>query len=442
MWKERFPSIVQDMLSWEAAPYRCVECDCSAPRCKTCMCDAHQHAWFHYIEAWTGEYFKRYDLVSLGLVIHLGHRGQRCPHLSDHTEPSNMVVVHTNGVHNCRIHYCHCPDYPDHVSQLLRARVWPHTLDSPHTTFTVALLRAWHQLWLNAKISGLHFMRAIARYTDNAFPADVKDRTREFRLVSRVFGHLTMAKRAGKYHKLVVPNRDPNDLCTPCFQCSSPGFNVPLNWKEDTPDRLDYIFARTYAGDGNMSLNKRMRKDDKNDKPLSAMGGMWVNDPRMEAMINKSYNGDPNRSDSNQENETCSGFKVGRSQRTGKFRFVEVSGIVAITCRHVFFKSGAVIDLITGERFYFTDFALAGALRGLVFLPKELEKAYRIQEQTTQQFANLVALSGAKTSMKWASMDINTTAPTPSNWKEKVAAYAAGKNIYVLHHAESAYFAG
>ncbi|KAI0686909.1 hypothetical protein C8T65DRAFT_590685 [Cerioporus squamosus] len=345
------PSVNDPKSPWrcacgKAAAYRCVECDCSAPRCRTCICDAHRNAWFHYIEAWMGQYFKRYDLISLGFIIYLGHRGQRCPHLSDQTDPSNIVVVHINGVHNCRIQYCHCPDYADHVSQLLRARVWPHTVESPQSAFTVALLRMWHQLWLNAKMSSLHFMRSVARYTDNVFPADVKDRTREFQLVSCVFSHLTMAKRAGKYHKLVVPNRDPEDICVQCFECASPGFNIPNNWKELAPARLHYLFARTYAGDGNMSLNKRMRKDDKHDKPLSAIGGMWVNHPRLKEMIKKSYAGDASK----QVHTTCSGFKVGRSQRAGKFRFVEVSGIVAITCRHVFFKSDTVIDLITGER--------------------------------------------------------------------------------------------
>ncbi len=76
-------------------------------------------------------------------------------------------------------------------------------------------------------------------------------------------------------------------------------------------------------------------------------------------------------------------------------------------------------------------------LHTVEYLPKELEKAYTLQAQMTKQFANKIALAGAHNSCAWASMDIHTTAPTPSNWKEKVGAY--NSNIYVLHCAESMY---
>ena len=49
--------------------------------------------------------------------------------------------------------------------------------------------------------------------------------------------------------------------------------------------------------------------------------------------------------------ETCSGFKVGRSQRPGKFRHLDVSGVVAVTCiRHGVFYENAMVDLQKGER--------------------------------------------------------------------------------------------
>ena len=176
------------MLSWEAprtiepctchrgreALYRCVDCHETALCCKFCMVTSHTNLWFHYIEAWNGKFFKRYDLVSLDFVIQLGHEGARCPHLSPAQEPSNFVIGHHNGLHDCKIQYCHCPGAPDKVTQLLRSRIFPATRDSPRSAFTLSLLRTWHQLWLNAKMSTHHFMRALSRYTDNAFPAQVK----------------------------------------------------------------------------------------------------------------------------------------------------------------------------------------------------------------------------------------------------------------------------
>ncbi len=50
-----------------------------------------------------------------------------------------------------------------------------------------------------------------------------------------------------------------------------------------------------------------------------------------------------------QSGETCSGFKVGRAQRAVKFRFMKNSGVVAVTCRHVLFRAGAVADMDGGE---------------------------------------------------------------------------------------------
>lgn len=49
--------------------------------------------------------------------------------------------------------------------------------------------------------------------------------------------------------------------------------------------------------------------------------------------------------------ETCSGFKVGRAQRPGKFRNLDVSGVVAVICiRHGCFRLEAIVDLQKGER--------------------------------------------------------------------------------------------
>lgn len=193
-WRKDFDDIGAIMLSWEApvlpirkcacgskldAIYRCVECHESPLRCKTCIVTSHRHLWFHYIEAWDGSFFRRYDLISLDFTIYLGHEGLRCPHLSDSTQPSNFVIGHTNGIHQCKLQYCDCPDASDHVTQLLRARLWPATRDKPHSAFTLALLQTWQHLWHNAKITTLRFMRALARYTNNMFPADVKVSIRE-----------------------------------------------------------------------------------------------------------------------------------------------------------------------------------------------------------------------------------------------------------------------
>ncbi len=136
----------------------------------------HRHMWFHFIEAWKGEFFRRYDLISIGFVIYLGHNGRRCPHLSDHRKPTRITIGHSNGLHKCNLQYCYCPGRPDHVSQLLPARLWP----AINTAFSVSLLQLWHQVWLNGHISNLHFMRVLAHCSDNTSPADVAVHMHDF----------------------------------------------------------------------------------------------------------------------------------------------------------------------------------------------------------------------------------------------------------------------
>ena len=69
------------------------------------------------------------------------------------------------------------------------------------------------------------------------------------------------------------------------------------------------------------------------------------------------------------------------------------------------------------------------------FLVKQLERAYEAQERTTEAFANLVAMAGAIRSLEWARMDINTTAPTPTNHVEKEKAYE--QSVYALDRSDS-----
>ncbi|KAL1942577.1 hypothetical protein VTO73DRAFT_6179 [Trametes versicolor] len=120
-----------------------------------------------------------------------------------------------------------------------------------------------------------------------------------------------------------------------------------------------YLYRIVLGGDGNHSLNKKSKKIDPNDTSLGVGSGFFVSPEIVRPVVAKSYEDDETK-----VVETCSGFQVTRSQRPGKFRFLELSGIVAITCRHVFFRSGAVVDLITGERYLFMDLALQGGLRG------------------------------------------------------------------------------
>jgi hypothetical protein len=101
----------------------------------------------------------------LGLAYHLGHGGCPCPCASG--EPREMVVLHTNGIHQVHFHPCKCVGAPHIRCQLLRRHLYPATILDPRTCATFALLREFHILSLQSKISMHHFYLSLHRRTDN-----------------------------------------------------------------------------------------------------------------------------------------------------------------------------------------------------------------------------------------------------------------------------------
>ena len=135
--------------------------------CAACICDAHRHHPLHWIEKWNGNFFERLDLSQIGFIIHLGHRGAPCPQRPSRDASVKFSIVDLNGVHDCRIHYCHCVDAPSRLAQLVRADYLPATLDRIETAFTVDTLKAFHVLFDIAKITNEDFVRWLRRRTDN-----------------------------------------------------------------------------------------------------------------------------------------------------------------------------------------------------------------------------------------------------------------------------------
>jgi len=120
--------------------YRCQECFNSRMFCGSCVVSAHTHGAFHHIRKWVGTHFICTSLKELGLVITLGHSGDQCPNLSNTTHGRPTTVVHTNGMHETVIRYCHCLEAPLEPFQLIEAGLFPSTLDQPATTFTFEVL--------------------------------------------------------------------------------------------------------------------------------------------------------------------------------------------------------------------------------------------------------------------------------------------------------------
>ncbi|EPS93353.1 hypothetical protein FOMPIDRAFT_1136340, partial [Fomitopsis schrenkii] len=367
-WKPRFPDILEDILAAEAPPgedlrcacgraratTRCHDCVQGAFQCPDCLVQSHRLLPFHWVEESNGRCLDKRDLSELGLTLYLGHQGLPCTTLRPADRPIMYTVTHTNGVHRVRIHECGCGAVHNTVSQLLRSRLFPATLDRPESVFTFDLLRQWDLHFLTSKKSAYDFFEALYRLTDNTGTRAVKNCYRELNIAGRLWQHLTAVKRAGVHHGLSLPNR-PTSLTVPCLACPWPGFNMPANWKE-TPSELAYIHTCELGGDGNHGLQKKTKHDNPEDVSLSEGVGYFVDREKMKTCLDQveieppvSFSGWPLIL---RKPETCSGFKVGRAQRPGKFRNLDVSGVVAVICiRHGCFRPEAIVDLQKGERY-------------------------------------------------------------------------------------------
>ena len=153
--------------------YRCHECFNSRMFCGACIVPAHIHSVFHHIQKWAGTHFVRSSLKEVGLAISLGHFGMRCPNLSTTNRGRPTTIVHTNGMHETIVEYCHCLEAPSEPFQLIEAGLFPSTLEQPMTAFTFEVLRNFEKHVLASKKSAYDFCDALRKLTDSAFPQNI-----------------------------------------------------------------------------------------------------------------------------------------------------------------------------------------------------------------------------------------------------------------------------
>ena len=114
---------------------------------------------------WNGSFFQRITLCDLGLRIQLGHTyGHSC--LTRSPANSTFRVIHSNGIHHVAIDQCQCHDLPLN-KQLLRIGWWPATPLDPKSAATFEILRHFHLLNLQGKVTGYSFYQALEYQTDN-----------------------------------------------------------------------------------------------------------------------------------------------------------------------------------------------------------------------------------------------------------------------------------
>lgn len=165
--------------------FRCEDCR-FAVLCSSCVVREHMLTPFHRIEVrWrrgglsksaahengaqtvAGRFWGRVQRKSdIGIELQLVHNaGEACfmPHAR-----KNFSIVHTNGIHRMSVNFCRCRRgvHLDDYTQLLRARLWPATIDDPETATTYEAMNGFNRLSMLGRLSGFDYYKAMQACTD------------------------------------------------------------------------------------------------------------------------------------------------------------------------------------------------------------------------------------------------------------------------------------
>ena len=132
----------------------------------------HRDNPLHQIEEWNGHFCKRTTLLHLGLIIHFGHQGERCPYTGEHNTKI-YDVIDLSGVQKIRVALCDCPGAACEIVQLVREGFLPATMSRPGTLATQSTLRDFHRDTHCSRVTIQDYLRKLEWKTNRVVPGDV-----------------------------------------------------------------------------------------------------------------------------------------------------------------------------------------------------------------------------------------------------------------------------
>jgi len=187
------------------------------------------------LQRWINNKFVRISLKELGLKLQLNHTSMSC------TVPipchSELLVLHTNGIHEVAIQFCGCTSaIPQHL-QLLRRGLYPASQITVRTCASFELLKQLHMYALTTKASTYDFYRALERLTTNTGISPPKFRLRALMRMVLQWRHLKLLKRGGRAHDPAgVEATKDGELARQCPSCPHPNKNLPDGWENVSDD--------------------------------------------------------------------------------------------------------------------------------------------------------------------------------------------------------------
>ncbi|KAF8065144.1 hypothetical protein FPV67DRAFT_1671429 [Lyophyllum atratum] len=334
----------------EPVVYRCCDCDIVELLCKSCILLRHQHNFLHHLEEWTGTYFKKTSLKSLGLRVQLGHPpGETCSNFAPGRVSDDFMVIHVNGIHEVSVDFCDCTQKQPPFIQLLRQRWFPASVDRPRTAATLSVLKLFQMISFESKASALEFYNGVKRLTDNTGMCTPKSRYPAFMVMVREYRHLKMTKRAGRGHDPAgITSTKQGECAVLCPACPQPGLNLPPGWETVAPE-IRFLYCLFLALDANFRLKRKNVSSEAMDPSLSQGWSYFAPEQRFKKFL-KVFD-----KVIVQPKSTCSSHNAVNAERATKG--LAATGVVAIDCaRHDCKRPLSVGDLLKGERYINVDY--------------------------------------------------------------------------------------
>ncbi|KAF7342709.1 CxC2 domain-containing protein [Mycena sanguinolenta] len=305
---------------------------------------------------WTGVFFVKTLLQSLGQCIQFGHAPrEKCA--NSQTGHHDFVVLHDNRIHRVNVDFCSC-DSAERVEpylQLLRAGWYPASDERPQTAATFIVLDKFHLDTLQAKMTPYDFYTVLERLTDNT-GVKPPDRYQVFLRMAREYRHFLMLKRAGRGHDPSgVWGTGAGELAVECPVCPNPQVNVPQGW-ENAPPEDAFLYVLFLALDACFRLKRRMVSSEIKDPALGS-GWAYVTEttPYRHYLLSVT--------DQN-EMSTCSGLAALDYTNTKFSRGYSTTGVgMGVCARHEFVQPSGISDLQKGEHYANMDYIFGSILR-------------------------------------------------------------------------------
>ncbi|KAF8907258.1 hypothetical protein CPB84DRAFT_1744643 [Gymnopilus junonius] len=321
-----------------------------------------------WLKRWDGHKFLTISLKSLGLKLQLNHASSFCENpIPVHT---NMLILHTNSIHDVTICYCGCPCALPPNIQLLRRQLYPASHIKIKTCASFQLLEHLHKFALTMKASTYDFYWALEKLTTNTGMGVPKSCYKPLFQMILQWHHLKMLKWAGRANDPTgVDGMKTGELAIQCPSCPHPGINLPEDWvnmPEKLKSRITGLPKMMKFGSGHAKILKKSPGTGfwspnllTNPSKMSKFGNMTKQKSGLYVLSRAS----------DEDISTCVGFQA-LAKANSKFSVgLRYTGVSAVVCGHseMIFPLG-VGNLQKGECYANMDYIFGSVLQYVLVL--------------------------------------------------------------------------